>query len=827
MIRNSFLIDNKEEAFMIIEEITLVGYKRFTEEIKSFHWTPEAPLSIILGTNGSGKSSLLRELNPLPASRDDYYINGYKRVVVFHNHIQYILYSEFHKGQTHSFIQRVDGIETELNESGTITIQKELVEKIFGYTDKIHRLLLGEIKFTTLSPSQRKELLMEISPLELDYSLNLYEKIRSLLRDTQGAIKHQIVKCEDLETRIGNISINEDKSTIKELEETIEKLLPFKGGKELYVGLVENEINFFTDKCKKIINDFKKCKLIPSMPNGITNIEELSNYIGTLEGQLQSNIENVKSLNKQAIELQSILSYDMSKQEIENRLQFFTNKLKEFNEEYYYLDHFENIEQKLLYMKDMVESCFPTEIVYTFTEEEILDFNSKYEIEYTNRVKIKEKLDRVLDKLKHIEEEKGVLCPKCKLQLSINGTDLNEEKKRLIESINKGNTILEGHDKIIESLLPKKEQISTYIQIKDKLVSIKNQERTLYKFWEQYPSVDMIIKNLPAFVNSVLYHINYVYRCKEYYSIKRDINEYTTALQQYDRFEQLSFNNPTELEKQINNKISIQYSLKSEIGKCKKWKEQYQYYYSLVEEMDNAQNQLEKLSKEWIDAVIQEDVKQRVDSIYSRLGTIKHLVQQKETLQYTLSEVQKDIKELTENEKSYTVLLNAISPNKGIIADQMIAFLNSYIEQINGVVNEVWEHELEIQKFRFTDEKSLDYKFPLLKEGSPIPDIKECSGGQQEIINLAFILIMREYLKLQNYPMYLDETGRELDELHRNKLMKFIKQLIDSQKCNQIFMINHYVNWYGGLSNYETVVLDKRNIVIPSNYNQTVIINEM
>lgn len=812
---------------MIIEEITLVGYKRFTEEIRSFHWTPVAPLAILLGANGSGKSSLLRELNPLPASRNKYTDGGYKRIVVTHNHIQYILLSDFTKGQSHSIIQIVDGIETELNESGTITIQKELVERIFGYTEKIHRLLLGEIRFTELSASQRKELLMEISPLDLGYANSIYDKIRVQLRDTQGAIKHQIVKCEDLETRIANITINEDKKTITMLEETIEKLLPFKGSKELYPALLEDSLQHFTKKSNDVIKRFTQCKLIPCMPNGITDIHSLQNYIGQLEGQLQSNIEKVKGLNKQAIELRSILSFDMSKQEIENRLQFFKNKCKEYTEQYYYTEHFQIIENKLLSMKESVEHSFPNERIFIFSLEEIETFQSQYETALTEQVRTKEKLERIKQKLQHMDEEKGVLCPKCKLLLSLQGTDIESEKKKLQENIQKGEKVLEEQTEAINVLLPKREQIHSYIQIRDRLNQIKNQENTLYQFWESYPSVDVIIKNPSGFVNGVLQHIAFIRRCKEFHQIQKDIEEYETALQHYDRFEQLSYHNPNELDKIIENEIAIQHTLRKEIRKYKEWKEQYQFYSALLDELIEADKQIQKLSQEWIDASIQQDVKERVQAIYARLGTIKHLVQQKETLQYTLQEVQNDIITLQENERNFTFLSNSLSPNKGIIADQMIAFLNSYIEEMNRIIQQVWEHEFELQPFRYCEEKSLDYIFPVCKEGFPITDIGECSSGQQEIINLAFVLVMRQYLQLQSYPLYLDETGRTFDEVHRNQLMKLIKLLIDTQQCQQIFMVNHYVNWYGGLSHYETVVLDKRNIVIPDNYNQTVVINEM
>ena len=100
-----------------------------------------------------------------------------------------------------------------------------------------------------------------------------------------------------------------------------------------------------------------------------------------------------------------------------------------------------------------------------------------------------------------------------------------------------------------------------------------------------------------------------------------------------------------------------------------------------------------------------------------------------------------------------------------------------------------------------------------------------CSLGQKEIVNLAFVLVMRQYLNITDYPIYLDEPGNGFDHAHKTELMKFIKMLIDTNQCSQIFMINHYSDWHGGLSNNETVVLDSRNIVVPNPSNQNVKIN--
>ena len=83
-------------------------------------------------------------------------------------------------------------------------------------------------------------------------------------------------------------------------------------------------------------------------------------------------------------------------------------------------------------------------------------------------------------------------------------------------------------------------------------------------------------------------------------------------------------------------------------------------------------------------------------------------------------------------------------------------------------------------------------------------------------------MVMRQYLGITDFPLYLDETGASFDEVHRGLLMRYILMLIESKQCSQVFMINHYTAVTGGLMNHDTVVLDDRNITTPAEFNNNV-----
>ena len=63
----------------MIHKIILNNYNRFfLNNITRIEYTPKMKLQLILGSNGSGKSSLISELNPLPINKNDFQEDGYK-----------------------------------------------------------------------------------------------------------------------------------------------------------------------------------------------------------------------------------------------------------------------------------------------------------------------------------------------------------------------------------------------------------------------------------------------------------------------------------------------------------------------------------------------------------------------------------------------------------------------------------------------------------------------------------------------------------------------------------------------------------------------------
>ena len=271
---------------MLIKTLYLSGYKPLAlNQIESINIDVVADLTLILGTNGSGKSSLLRELTPYPASLADYREGGEKTITLSYNNNEYVLNSRLNRTAKHSF--KRNGIE--LNDGKTTAVQRELVEKEFNYTLMAHRLLIGELKFTAMPAGQRREILTTISSVNLEYALYIYKLIRETLRDTQGAVKHITAKTCDLKTKLLNFVVPDNlvEDTMN-LEQTLNKLIPYANTKVKPKQEAINKIESGYTKLAQIANRINKIPVINTPHENITNNDILNNYIGNCLGKIES-----------------------------------------------------------------------------------------------------------------------------------------------------------------------------------------------------------------------------------------------------------------------------------------------------------------------------------------------------------------------------------------------------------------------------------------------------------------------------------------------------------------------------------------------------------
>ena len=166
---------------MRIIELELHKYIRLAfSAVETIVYRPELDSQIIIGSNGSGKSSLMSELNPLPVPKNYMLPGGYKRVEVEHRGKNYTLLSTYGKGGKNSFKEHTDNGLVELNEGGTAMAQKILIEKVFGLNIELLRLWLGQTLFTDLPPTKRRDWILKLSGSDLDYAMKAFSIAKNM-----------------------------------------------------------------------------------------------------------------------------------------------------------------------------------------------------------------------------------------------------------------------------------------------------------------------------------------------------------------------------------------------------------------------------------------------------------------------------------------------------------------------------------------------------------------------------------------------------------------------------------------------------------------------
>lgn len=809
---------------MRIKKIILKGYKRFLlSNIDTLEYTPNHTIQMIASRNLAGKSSLLRQLNPLPADiKKDFKEGGYKHIEIEHTGNEYKLIS---KGK-HNFI--CNG--KELNPGGTRKVQLELVKEHFGITPAIMDVIYNIDKITTMSPADRKKWFTEMSNVDYKFPIHAFKLMKQTQRDATGGIKL--------------LQDNLIQSNLNKLEKTqLEKLKEDRAVLEKYIthiiSLYDNNVSNSEDKgIEENINRLNKEleEIINNNYNTDITIQEVKENIKKVELEQSIIKTKVESISKELDIIDKVVSVgdkeatEQSIVEIKDKLEKLLNTVYLENKD----SDFELIYNDLtLIHGDVVTSAG---LFSEYKNIRILDKTTKDGIvsDYNNlSIKINS-LNNIINltekELEHINkhktEEHLINCPKCSHSWYL-GYDENRVKEI--------NVLLDKYKK------EKEELEKSYTKLEKDVLAIKEYNEQLDKFKNLlriYPTTIPVWK-------SVFMDMS-INTCSEQEFLTK-LNMVTLALQEWRKIpvykEELK-----KLEDTLRNIKEIN-KLHKDANKDKRD--------SLIKEL----NDLTKLSNDTIREINRLkddlDIKKRVADIYNELleNTIKYrkglaneikternkflselvnLLKEELVKIDTLindasridTNIEKDTKQLNHyklREKVLGLMAKELSPDEGLIAKSINSFINVIITEMNNVINSIWTYDLEILPCEVNEENDLDYKFKVkINNDHVVEDISKLSSSGQEIVELAFRLVFTKYMGLIDIPLYLDEFGSTFDKAHRASAYRVIDKII-SADYQQIFIICHYSDIYGSLVNVDFNVLDSNNIDLDN----TISVNEV
>jgi DNA repair exonuclease SbcCD ATPase subunit len=822
--------------------IVLDGYKRMRlNGIDHFEMLMTAMLQLILGTNGSGKSSLLWELSPLPANPADFSAGG-KKIVEFEcNGSRYVLTSSFGTKQEHSFICD----DKELNQSKLVTVQKELVKEYFKITTDVQELISGQELFSAMSTARRKDWFLRLCDVDYDYALHVFGLLKNAHRDRLGAIRLErkalVVESEKLLSDQEIAQIGEE---TKSLHECLSHLLEYRKPVETVLTTLQLQShqldkqlmglsNNFADIHQKIKDrEHSDSELMELIEEVSGNVVAAQTKIAMLAEQhektsqkiavLQKAGENtIASLEQQLVEVQTLLSIEAASTLLNIVIDQPESAFMTFS----------SIKSSLL----EIFTNIPTNSARQFSQGELA--KARDELNDTSKIKdnILEKISDRKASLSHMRDHMGkpdATCPKCG-----HGFSLIYSEERVLGLTQ---NVKELEEEMQSVTIPRITQLEAYIEecgrygsLYRQFMHLTSNSSALNPYWD-YLADKKILSDNPMNGAAELERIEQDLRKQiELGQLKEKLAQLRTNLEMLKSVGDADLN---ELQKQaqtLENDLSDQTQI---LQVSQAQQEHYKSQFALRAQAKSIRRSIRKIIRSHRDLMVETTeyhrrsiLNQLIRDLQSALATREHALFAAQRQKETVDSLAKKIANLEQEEKALAILVKELSPTEGLIAEGILGFIKNFCDQMNNLIAQVWTYPLVIKSCEVVEDErlDLDYKFPLIvgEDENKVSDVAKGSEGMCEIINLAFRMVAAHYLGLENYPLYLDELGRTFDKDHRTAAANMVRALIEQNAFPQVFMISHYQGLYGALTNAQVCVLNETNIMVPKDYNQHVVMH--
>ena len=783
----------------MIKELILTNYDRFfLNNIESIEFRPKQKLQLLLGTNGSGKSSLLSELNPLPINKNDF-TNGSKEITIEKDNNIFKLKSTSNKN---SFILN----NTELNDGGTKTVQLNLVKEYFNLTPKYNNIILGTEKLTAMSTNERKNILREMSTVDYSYGIYLYNTLKQELRDTVGYLKLMQI---EMNNDISNIVNDEDililKNDITKCKSMIDSLSMSYSKSEEYKDIPIIDLNIdmdILDKNKLQADLEYNNKFIINIEEEITNlnkeIDSLDDYSTTIKDSETLNIK-LKSLEEYFKIINN--KYNMEKYspiDSKNRLEKLLNS------------NLNNINIELSYLDNIIFT--PTEHKELKSKLEVLNNNLKIVSHgYDNNSKELEIL------LSNKTDNNKITCSSCG---TMNYFGYSKEKEDMLQE--KVNNFKIKYDELnsqyleLYEIYQKQKQKITYLQEIKEIISelsvIPLYTDLVKKYVNDITSItstmlNIIFKNIEDFLIDIK---DYDSNNNELIEVKLKISSGIEILNIYKRKyiedkDKLinKLNVLLDKKREVNSNIVI---IKNNIEKCNIVNKHIETLNTIITNYKFNKKQIVINNKNTI-------LTNTIRELKSLLITLEDKYNNIEKIKSRIEINKKHIDSHEDIRVALQYAINALSPTEGIIAKSINSFINVFLNEMNTIINSVWSYELTLLPCQINESNDLDYLFAVkvADNKKDIKDVAYLSTSMKDIVDLSFKIVFMKYMKLTHMPLMLDEFGVFMDDTHRNKVYDVIENLL-SNNFSQIYFTANFKSIYGRFVDSDINILDDKNL---------------
>ncbi|MCK9529031.1 MAG: hypothetical protein M0R77_00485 [Gammaproteobacteria bacterium] len=816
-----------------------VNRKRF------FKITPKEVVQVILGTNGSGKTSIIKEIVPAAANPQLFRKEGHKEAIYYHNNKHYKIRYEAKTNKHFLFEEQESGEYKNLNEGGTLRVQEETVLSIFKVTPFIRSVLIGEMNFSDLGPQKRRELFTMMSPVPFDYGLEFFAKAKDRLNDTTAILRHNKRKLIDEIAKVMNDEQYEKlQKENKELHHELSILLRERNNQIQPLDKLKKEETDTLVEISRITATIFSTNILAPQDKSYSSISDLREemvkereLLSSLNTQLSERSAQFEKLSKEVDIVnqsggQGIEDINAKIEELEKAKQVLISKLRNKIEPHQYKYIKQGLDSESENLLNEIFSTLPLndDLRFSNTEFKKLKAEDDQLIEKLRQLSLdRDRLNFELNELDKHKANGSISCPECRHSWII-GYDphqYNKKKTQLDETLTAITQIEERRKELVKDLSDMQEFFNKY---KD-YIHIRNRNNHLSILWEQLEFDNTAFK-YPRHVLSIIDTFQSDCRIvNNILDIDEKLNKELTLFEMVKKIDQqkVSENKAvlTQLELEINQ---ITWNIRTKKEYLNKLTVYYNSLASLINDvkprLEYLQRHLEDLQGDVIESVRQDILSDLIRSLQSKLALNEDILNKVDYQRGLVEHLQNEITQLEVEEIALKRLIDEVSPTNGLIAEGLMLYINTILDQVNQIIAKVWSYSFKILpcEVKTEGEVGLTYRFPIdIADGlNDIKDIVDGSKAQKEITNLAFRIIAMNYLGFSDAFLFLDEFGDGFDPTHKASAIHAVNTIIEQMNFSQIFMVSHVETSYGALKNNDVCLLNDLNIQVQGVYNEHV-----